>query len=619
MTSMIDEDYEKHIYAIIRKPQEGKTFICLEEITQSPNHLHLIITMNTIKSNAQFFERGKRKFGDNICVFNSKKDTSSEESIHEKDVLSVKKRVIEGVDIVIMCAHKKRFDESMIDLINELTDSVKFTKQIKIHIDEAHEYFPPYRNKIIEINDLEIVERIHAYTATPFSMWSEDHQLFNKIYVIDIQEQYNIVNNGKYFGVKDVELQIITKPINNGKEIPFHIYQETPFDIPNYLLDIPCKSGALVSKSNTEWYREGYTYFSLGKELEFMGFIDYTLNYLKQTKKIINNKFSYNFVPGYTRKITHYGICDKILEHFPEAIVIVINSDGTRMFMLDIESNSFEISDLDNSINEPSEQIYNEVYLKYPNKPIFITGFICVSMSVTLINEKLGNFDNVIMSYPQFLNDTSVLYQLCRYLFNYTNWDNDNIANIKKTVIYSELAIYHQSCIEYEKQIDTIDKMSGSLRTLDEVKGNIPVKIKLVPKEKKNDQIAVYAKSEIKTFKVYPDSDNSPDIIWSKVYKFYEDFRGKKISDKSKPKYSDGVYKCSTTKKVQQYLCADLKSSIKNMKWDSNHALTKDTYKYARIYVAYESLDDPNEYNIYVKTMELEENSEVKAFLQENY
>ena len=503
MSSTIDEDYEKHIYAIIRKPQEGKTFICLEEIKQSPNHLHLIITMNTIKSNSQFFERAKHKFGDNICVFNSKKEKSpSEGYIHEKDVLSVKKRITEGSNIVIMCAHKKRFEESIIDLITVLTDSITFTKKIKIHIDEAHAYIPSYRDKIIIINDFEIVERIYVYTATPFSMWIDNHPLFNKIYVIDIQEQYNIVNNGKYFGVKDVELQIISKPISNGKEIPFHIYREIPFDIPSHLLDIPIKSGVLVSNSNNEWYREGKTYFDLGKELEFMGFIDYTLNYLKQSNKINNDTFSYNFIPGYIRKITHYGICDKILDHFPEAIVIVINSDGTRMFNMDIDDYSIEITDLDNSINEPSEQIYNEVYLKYPNKPIFITGFICVSMSVTLINEKLGNFDNVIMSYPQHIHDTSVLYQLCRYLFNYTNWHDTNITNIKKTVIYSESSIYHQSCIEYEKQIDTIGQMSGSLRTLDEVKGNIPLKIKQLPKEKKNDKIAKYAKTSIKTFKV---------------------------------------------------------------------------------------------------------------------
>ena len=82
-----------------------------------------------------------------------------------------------------MCAHKKRFDYSIINLIEELIDSKKFNKQIKVHIDEAHAYIPAYRQNIIQINNLEIVERIQAYTATPFSMWNDDSPLFNKIYV----------------------------------------------------------------------------------------------------------------------------------------------------------------------------------------------------------------------------------------------------------------------------------------------------------------------------------------------------------------------------------------------------------------------------------------------------
>ena len=54
-TLMTDNQEPKHLYAIVRKPQEGKTFICLENINRTPNTIHLIITMNTIKSNRQFF------------------------------------------------------------------------------------------------------------------------------------------------------------------------------------------------------------------------------------------------------------------------------------------------------------------------------------------------------------------------------------------------------------------------------------------------------------------------------------------------------------------------------------------------------------------------------------
>ena len=55
-TIVHNRDDEKYLYAIIRKPQEGKTFICIKDIEQNPNHLHIIITMNTIKSTNQFLE-----------------------------------------------------------------------------------------------------------------------------------------------------------------------------------------------------------------------------------------------------------------------------------------------------------------------------------------------------------------------------------------------------------------------------------------------------------------------------------------------------------------------------------------------------------------------------------
>ena len=92
MSSICDE---KYLCAIIRKPQEGKTFVCLENIKTNGGSYHLIITMNTIKSNLQFFQRAKEKFGDKICVFNSKgtKKDQSPDFKHAKDVSGVKKKI----------------------------------------------------------------------------------------------------------------------------------------------------------------------------------------------------------------------------------------------------------------------------------------------------------------------------------------------------------------------------------------------------------------------------------------------------------------------------------------------------------------------------------------------
>ena len=65
---------------VIRKPQEGKTFICLENIKKEHHIVHFIITMNTIKSTKQFYERVLKKFGvSNVCTYNS--TNNSEEDI----------------------------------------------------------------------------------------------------------------------------------------------------------------------------------------------------------------------------------------------------------------------------------------------------------------------------------------------------------------------------------------------------------------------------------------------------------------------------------------------------------------------------------------------------------
>ena len=203
----MSEDFdEKYFYAIIRKPQEGKTFICLKNIENQRDSVHLIITMNTIKSNLQFFERANERFEGNICVFNSrcKKDKNFN---HSKDVRGVKNHIKKGIDNIIMCAHPKRFDHSIIELIEELYDSKSFNKNIVIHIDEAHAYVPSYREQILEMNSFSIVERIYMYTATPFNLWVEEHErehdLFKRIHIVDVEEQFQIMRSDRYFGVEN--------------------------------------------------------------------------------------------------------------------------------------------------------------------------------------------------------------------------------------------------------------------------------------------------------------------------------------------------------------------------------------------------------------------------------
>ena len=85
-----------------------------------------------------------------------------------------------------------------------------------------------------------------------------------------------------------------------------------------------------------------------------------------------------------------------IVNIYKNAIIVIINGDGTMQFMLD-ENNDIKQYEVEYH-NEPSKQI-EYIIEKNRDKPIFITGLTCIGMSVTLINEQIGNFDNVIYAH----------------------------------------------------------------------------------------------------------------------------------------------------------------------------------------------------------------------------
>lgn len=589
-------DYEcKYLYAIIRKPQEGKTFICLENIKKNINDVHLVITMNTIKSNLQFFSRLKNKFNnDKICIFNSKgkKKENSEDFYHCRSVLDVKKNIIyNNVNIIVLCAHSTRFQTSIIDLLNELEDSKTFNKKIVIHIDEAHSYVPPHRDNIIRMNEFDFVKRINLYSASPFNIWdnSKDIELFKRIFIVDIEKEYDIRKSQHYFGVKDCDF------INIGDEFTL-INQIIPENILKY------------SSGQSIWFNDSFP-FLIGNEHEFLSFVLGTLKFLKQSNYVNNNNFSYNFIPAYSRKLTHYAIMVYILDIFENGLVVIINGDGTKMYLKD-ENNTIIESIVEHS-NEPSTQI-EKLHNKYPNKPIFITGFHCVGMSVTLINENLGNFDNVIFNHTQYKNNPEILYQLCRFLFNYISWKNKE--KIKKTKLFNKSQEVLKICLDYEKQIDKIDEeMSDSLREQDEVSGNIKLKTKKIPNEKKFEKLEKFC--NISRKKIIVDEDDNEEEKLNELKSEYKKWMNKEISNKVLPKKNNnGFYECSSTGKLKvHYNCTEFCNNIKNWDKTSNfflEPLKKNKFKFCRIYVVYDDKNDNKNYMWYIRKLEIENNNE---------
>ena len=509
-----------------------------------------------------------------------------------------------------MCAHPKRFNESIFDILEIVEDSKKINKEVIIHIDEAHAYVPSYRCQVMKMNGCEITHRIYMYSATPFNIWSgeeeEEEGLFASIYIVDVESQFDIKKSKNYFGVKNT-MQIVRAPPTReiNEVIPDNLIMNWGSE----------KQRANLQQGKPEhWYGAGKRLFDCGNEQGLLSFTENTLEVLKEKGRIKDNEFSYNFIPGYKRTLTHYAIMEQTLTIYPKAIVIIINGFGSQQFYK--EDGMFNIKELPTH-NEPSKQI--EMCIKEsPNRPVFITGFHCVGMSVTFINENTGNFDNVIFSHEHYIDRPEILYQLCRFTFNFTSWTKESIKKIKKTRIIAQTRDTIRRCSDYEKQIDKIDtELSGSLRTLDEVKGGVKVKEKEVPKERKYDRLEPYhIPHELELVRV-GEYDNSAEEALRKVTDKYFDFMEKEWIGAAKPEMNDdGFYTCSTTtdNKVQVNLDKFI-GTIKSFKWCSNISPPKKgKYKYARVYVVYNYPDEPSEYTWIIRKMEIKECDEVSKF-----
>ena len=122
-----------------------------------------------------------------------------------------------------MCT-SKRFEKSLVDIIKLLQNHGSFNKKVAVHIDEAHAYLPSQREAIRRINNFGIVSRIFLCSATPFECWqhegsNNEDNLFKNIFIVDVDEQFNIKKTHEYFGVRNCKHTIVNDilPLKNDK------------------------------------------------------------------------------------------------------------------------------------------------------------------------------------------------------------------------------------------------------------------------------------------------------------------------------------------------------------------------------------------------------------------
>jgi hypothetical protein len=621
-----EDDFVNKLSLIVRKPQEGKTRICIANITNDKSrNIHIVITMSTLSAGMQFFGRMEEYVGPNrIIVFNSNKKTAGNCN-HAKTYAEVLKLVRQNKDIkvIVCCAHTKRVRADIPTLLQTLSDSSTFVREnrkIVIHIDEAHEYIPQNRDSIRDYNGCDLVTNIYGYSASPIKIWvaNQTDDLFHKIHITDVEEELKIIRSSDYFGVTSCDFYIYD--YLNRSELISEIQLDDK--IPETVL---IRSG--IDKSNeNKWYGPKYP-FDMGDEILYLSYLKKIL----QTIDLPQNQYSYNFIPAYMRKVTHYQTVDMIIDNFHDANVIVINSNGYELYRKTKNSNTTERVMIDAQLRKGVSAIENKLLLepsyiiqkmieKWPNSPTFITGFICVGMSVTLINETLGNFDNIIMAHEQLSDEK--LYQLCRFLFNYSNWSSENKSKIKATKFHSLSKQVVDTCIQYEWYVELLSSdLTGKSITLREIKGLEPEE----PTEKelkKNDLQSidlVFEKEEDKKywkrFKVYDGNDTE---MWEKANAFYNTIQNKYIKGRSMPKKVNEFYHCSLTDKHGLKMNSDIEN-MKNQSWWSTFQLQSNKYNYARVFVGYDNEYDSSQYTIHIKYVRLVENENTKNILEKYY
>ena len=593
---------------IIRRPQEGKTFILIEDIVnRNDDTLHIIFTMNTIKSNQQLFGRLSQRIGpDKLMIFNSQPESVGESGcLHATSIGDILVKVNQ-INCLVLCANQTRIRRDipkLLDILRQFSNP----RSVSIHIDEAHVYIPENRSQILDMYNMNNVIEIIGYSASPIKIWDPYHPVFGNMYIVDVERERDIISSPNYFSVD----RTIFYPCDLSSDEIIQSAKLSP-EIPTRVINISQNPPAAA-----RWYSTSSP-FNMGNEMLFLSFIKLTLASLE----IVPDQFSYHFVPAYKRCVTHYMTAELILEIYPNANVIVFNGQRPGLYMKDSVGRT-HIKDFPTkevNITEPSEQI-EWLIRENRNRPTFITGFTCVGMSVTLINENLGNFDNVIISHPHL--DKSVIYQLCRFLFNYAAWSPENIAKIKDTKFYSMNSISRDKCIAYEIMINNCTtNLAGEFCTQQEFTGEVNPNLEINHKKKENrkerDAILTQLGTKItdRNWIRYNVYDGNDAAKWAEVASQYLDFHKKTLSGKSKPiMNADGYYHCSLTKKRGIVRNTDIKKLKSNEGWNSLIDLSN-CKTYARVFVGYDEDLDKSEYTIWMKQVELEDSEEVTQLLK---
>jgi hypothetical protein len=360
--------------------QMGKTFVTinkiLEEIKNDPSEgrsVHFVLTMNTLLNNKQFANRLsdiKQEHGENaVAIFAStyKGDLTHIDSLCK--LISFSKDPSKMPKIIVACSNYRRFDDCF-KYMEFLNNNETAIARSFVYFDELHKYIKSkkadIRGNIEKMDDYDIVHGIMAMTATPDVIWDKSNEdpddYWKKITIVNIAEH----NECNYFGWEDMTF--------------YH---------PKFVLE---------DDSNEEglYYNELYN-------------IKYAEEIIYKNPEILAEG-SRSFIPATRKRITHNMIRSMVMRVNPDTVVVTLNGVEKNICYLDKEGKIAKI-DLVIKSGELGDLIALHLHENMIfNRPLVVTGYLCVGMGQTLVSKDLGAFTTAIFGYSKITNDN--LYQL---------------------------------------------------------------------------------------------------------------------------------------------------------------------------------------------------------------
>ncbi len=436
--------------------QSGKTAQILAYLrsvqSASSDALNIIYTQNTLLNTQQFMarvvsslplNRGKIAIiASNFKGFGDAMRVDKSNFVFGKKICDVP---LSEVSVLLQCKNSCRIN-SLISVVSSIND-----RQINVIIDEAHQAIDTTHKKCTQCKDKNSIatwgygkKRTHCSGCREPEMIKQPpkistRELIEKLCMLD--------NVSKVIGLTATPMKLFqAQPGSLGSDwssIKHVLY--TPTNLEGSYYKISDMNNINV---------EGFEYdadLHIDQDLDIAS---QYLTYILSAHPEILRPGARVFCPGMRLCDSHDSIEYTVFEFETDAVVVKLNGKNKTLSYIDDtddmhsvwESNIVTINLLDNieGTSEINEIIADVMETKgLSDRPLVITGYMCVSVGATLVNERLGNFTAGIF-HPHIGNikNRDNIYQIVgRTASRSLTW-----ATHTSTTLYCDPNIYNIAC-----------------------------------------------------------------------------------------------------------------------------------------------------------------------------